>query len=952
MMKYISCLLSLGVIAANFGYGQSLSIDNRIAEVASMRSAFPREKLFIHRDRGDYLLGDTLWYRGYVLRADTYMPGDSLDVAYVEVIDGAGKVVRRVSSPGHWGGFSGRIVLDEEDYAQGEYTLRAYTNWMRNYGDTSLYVDRFRVVDPNANGWRVRVGEVGFSNGRFLLHAGLVGSGGAVTERKPVSVRLLDGRRKRLDVRMLPSDSGSLYLDTLLAAASSNRDLVLEVSGEDGLDFRMPISAFGEGELDLQFLPEGGHFVAGFGQRLGFKALDIYGNGTGVAGVIVDDTGAEVCTFASVHRGMGVVEFTPEAGTSYTAVLEGGSRHALPAVAPSGTVLRVASEPGSDSVTVVIDATPDLHGRVCHFTAEARDAVGIRGSTPPLTGPYARSFAKDLFPSGVIRFTVYDNDLTPLNGRSVFVWHGNGLDMQLNTDRAAYGTRDSVGLTLRVRDTEGKPIPVGSFSVAVLDKGQVAFDAYGDNLLSHMLLGSDLWGKVEDPYYYIKHPDSPAMDALLLTQGWVRYVRRHDSPVFSRERGFSVSGRVVDVVGRPVKGSGITLLARMGSAGALLRDTSTNAEGGFRFDGFGPFATDTVSMVLKALNKRDKDYGIRVELAEPSFPNPSSIRSGRRFIPGMLPADTASRQLMESRARVLGRIDPGSIMLEEAVVTAQAQIPGSKNLNKGGGADQVILQAAFEDTPKKTLFDLIHEHVDKFGMQYVDGKGQYIPTMPPIPDIISRGQVYSVGTNYARFVIDGMELSRFYYPDGRYVADKSMPWLPTDETLIEDFDPRGYMNYLRPYLKLFKAEDIVGMEVMSSMRYKSRYQNRHLGMKENILAQGIGTRGLAFIEITTRLGTGPFLNKIPGEYRLRPLVPVVSPEFYSPRYTTPERDESAADTRATLYWNPEVLVDKDGKANFAFYTSDNPGGYVVVVQGTDLFGGIGVAHSYLRVEDE
>src|SRR3546814_17425485 len=133
-----------------------------------------------------------------------------------------------------------------------------------------------------------------------------------------------------------------------------------------------------------------------------------------------------------------------------------------------------------------------------------------------------------------------------------------------------------------------------------------------------------------------------------------------------------------------------------------------------------------------------------------------------------------------------------------------------------------------------------------------------------------------------------------------YADDQSTPWLPTDETLIEDFDPRGYMDYLRPYLELFKAEDIVGMEVMSSMRYKSRYQNRHLGMKENISAQGIGTRGLAFIEITNRLGTAPFLNKIPGEYRFRPLVPVVSPEFYSPNYTPQEAGESPIVTRGHM----------------------------------------------------
>src|SRR5690606_12378110 len=200
-------------------------------------------------------------------------------------------------------------------------------------------------------------------------------------------------------------------------------------------------------------------------------------------------------------------------------------------VEPAGTGLRVVNDPKSDSVVMRVDAAPDLHGRVYHFTAEARESVGIRGSTPPLAGTYIRSFAKDLFPSGIIRFTVYDSDLIPLNGRSVFVWHGDDLKLELSADRAAYGTRDSVGLTLRVTDTKGDPIPVGSFSVAVLDTAQAAFDAYGDNLLSHMLLGSDLRGRIEDSYYYLKHPDSPAVDALLLTQGWVRYVRGKDAPV-------------------------------------------------------------------------------------------------------------------------------------------------------------------------------------------------------------------------------------------------------------------------------------------------------------------------------------------------------------------------------------------------------------------------------------
>ena len=54
-------------------------------------------------------------------------------------------------------------------------------------------------------------------------------------------------------------------------------------------------------------VPAGGSFVAGFEQRLGFKALDAQGSGVDVKGKIVDDGGMEVCTFASGH-GRGVAD--------------------------------------------------------------------------------------------------------------------------------------------------------------------------------------------------------------------------------------------------------------------------------------------------------------------------------------------------------------------------------------------------------------------------------------------------------------------------------------------------------------------------------------------------------------------------------------------------------------------------------------------------------------------
>lgn len=65
-------------------------------------------------------------------------------------------------------------------------------------------------------------------------------------------------------------------------------------------------------------------------------------------------------------------------------------------------------------------------------------------------------------------------------------------------------------------------------------------------------------------------------------------------------------------------------------------------------------------------------------------------------------------------------------------------------------------------------------------------------------------------------------------------------------------------------------------------------------------------------------------------------------EFYSPRYET--KDELVSrlpDFRNLLYWKPDLQTDKNGKQQFSFYTSDQPGKYAVVLQGLSSSGNAG-----------
>lgn len=51
-------------------------------------------------------------------------------------------------------------------------------------------------------------------------------------------------------------------------------------------------------------------------------------------------------------------------------------------------------------------------------------------------------------------------------------------------------------------------------------------------------------------------------------------------------------------------------------------------------------------------------------------------------------------------------------------------------------------------------------------------------------------------------------------------------------------------------------------------------------------------------------------------------------------------ETSGDDTRVTLYWEPMLQTDENGKAEVSFYTGDIPGKKQVIVQGFDAEGNL------------
>ena len=130
-------LLGCFLIAATLRSEPGKSIVDRLTQYIA---TYWQEKVYLHFDKPYYSSGETIWYSSYLTHATSHQPGGRSSLLYVELVDPNNEVVERhrlrVDSATVHNGF----VLSDS-LPSGNYRVRAYTNWMRNF-DEAYFFDR------------------------------------------------------------------------------------------------------------------------------------------------------------------------------------------------------------------------------------------------------------------------------------------------------------------------------------------------------------------------------------------------------------------------------------------------------------------------------------------------------------------------------------------------------------------------------------------------------------------------------------------------------------------------------------------------------------------------------------------------------------------------------------------------------------------------------------------
>ncbi|HZX59740.1 MAG TPA: hypothetical protein VFE54_13480, partial [Mucilaginibacter sp.] len=114
---------------------------------AADQNSILREKLFVHINKGFYLTGEILWFKIYCADGSTNKPLDLSKVAYLELLDNNHSAVMQTKVALNGGTGSGSLYLPFS-LSNGNYQLRAYTSWMKNFDADYFFESQVAIVNP------------------------------------------------------------------------------------------------------------------------------------------------------------------------------------------------------------------------------------------------------------------------------------------------------------------------------------------------------------------------------------------------------------------------------------------------------------------------------------------------------------------------------------------------------------------------------------------------------------------------------------------------------------------------------------------------------------------------------------------------------------------------------------------------------------------------------------
>ncbi|MDR2040543.1 MAG: TonB-dependent receptor plug domain-containing protein [Bacteroidales bacterium] len=699
-MKKLSLLLFLT------GFSLTLSCQELITDTLTLLfnnqlQAFPQEKIHIHTDKPYYISGERIWFRAHLAHSALHTPAVASRYVYVELINPLDSLVLRTKIRQDEGIYAGNIPIPD-DIPEGNYSLRAYTSFMRSLDEDYFFLKNIYIGDPQSRLIKIDTQFTFDSDKKITANI----SFSSVETSSPVVPEIVKAKvntGKEMEIKTGSDGRSSITFN--LPATSKQRVMSLEVVKDKAIYrkyFSIPLP---DNDFDVTFFPEGGNLISSVSNRVAFKSLKSNGAPEDVTGTVMDEQGNNIGEFSSDFRGTGSFTLIPEKGKAYRVVCKNekgiSKEFKLPEVHEFGYSL-ACSWVRNRLYVSVLKPKGISHDPV-YILAHTRGIVHYAAQWD-LAKEFVL-FPKESFPSGVLHVLLLDRQLQPISERLVFVDNDDQAITHYQTDKANYADRSLVQNTITFTDHDENPM-MGTFSVSVTDDREVVPDS-SFNILTTLLLTSDLRGNIENPGFYFRknNTSARALDLLMLTQGWRRYdisrMIKGDlvRPTSFLEKGPEISGTVKSVLGgKPAENIKLTMMT-ISEKHNCFDNAVSDKDGRFYFHNCE--LPDSVTYMVQAHSESKlKRYEVLID--KETFP--------KREIPLAPPTESIKNEVFlkyadKAEEKYISENGMRIIHLEEVEIVAQKKPPRKSTYYSQ--ADNTLTEEDLGKFPATNIYSIL-----------------------------------------------------------------------------------------------------------------------------------------------------------------------------------------------------------------------------------------------------
>lgn len=314
----------------------------------------------------------------------------------------------------------------------------------------------------------------------------------------------------------------SFQLDIEVIDPSKNQEKNSSARETAGVTARDTSMQKGDNYLELRFLPEGGNYIEGIRQRMGFNATNSKGEPAYIEGLLKNSSGTTLDTIKSGIYGPGSFFCTARSGLFVEITRGTVSKKIYPLPEPKTKGITLSVSPVEERAFLV-DVQSDYYASEPATVVVNMDLTQVFSREITLNKRQQMVIEAKHLPSGVADIVLLDKNMQPIAERLYYINADKHLKYNIVAADKIPG-KDSE-LSISVTDGQGNPVE-GIFSIAVTDsvKGinPVLFAPGIEHTLNyHPFLMGNLPGKAL--LKGLENMTDEERDLLLMVFGWTKY---------------------------------------------------------------------------------------------------------------------------------------------------------------------------------------------------------------------------------------------------------------------------------------------------------------------------------------------------------------------------------------------------------------------------------------------